>query len=84
MKLRTSTPNPKLTPWYPGDVKPVRIGVYRREYPNQKLPRYCLWDGARWHWCAATTQDAEGEGEYISANQNLRWRGLARNPMFNR
>ena len=63
----------KLTPWFPGTVKPVRVGVYERLYNTQTF--YCLWDGEYWHvW--ATTQVAAEKVFGFSAYQNFPWRGV--------
>ena len=47
----------KLTKWIPGDVKPVRVGVYERSYGNA-LPAYCYWDGKFWGMYGPTPNQA--------------------------
>ena len=35
-----------LTGWFPGDVKPVRVGEYERLYGNN--PYIDKWNGQKW------------------------------------
>lgn len=72
----------KLTPWYPGHVKPVRVGVYERDYaenPKSSRPRFCYWDGAAWG-CYGMTKDNAKNFSLASAAQSLPWRGIAKEP----
>ena len=68
----------KYTPWFSGDVKPARVGVYQRLYFTAPKPVYCHWDGANWGMPEinraryAPTTNAGG----ISGHQNKPWRGL--------
>ena len=64
----------KLTPWFPGTVKPARVGVYEREYGQDDF-LYCRWDGKYWHAWALTPKRAE-KAYVLSALQNLPWRGV--------
>lgn len=68
----------KLTKWIPGNVKPVRKGVYQRGYAT--AGRYCLWDGKVWCVFADTPEDAADCKGVVSAVQDLPWRGLAEKP----
>lgn len=77
--------NEKLTPWFKGDVKPARKGVYQREYGAgcRTDIRFSYWDGARWRW--PSKESAETASDHWrcrppSAIVNLRWRGLASEP----
>ena len=63
----------KLTPWFPGDAKPMWVGVYERQYGKETF--YCLWDGEYWHTWAMTPKHAEKVLGF-SAMQNLPWRGV--------
>ena len=66
----------KLTPWFPGTVKPVRVGVYERQYSLMRSERlYCHWDGKYWYAWAMTPKQAE-KAYTLSALQNLPWRGV--------
>ena len=69
----------KPTDWIPGDVKPVRVGVYQREYPSGAW-RYCLWNGRGWCVYGLTPKDAAEWSDVESNEQNLPWRGLAEKP----
>ena len=69
----------KLTDWIPGDIKPVRVGVYERSYGNA-LPAYCYWDGKFWGMYGPTPNQAIRWKSSISGNQTLPWRGLAEKP----
>lgn len=63
----------ELTPWFPGDVKPVRVGLYQREWDlaaNLNDPDY--WDGKQWRY--------NGPGGWRAGRQDRRWRGLASDP----
>ena len=59
----------KLTPWYPGTVKPVRKGWYQRKYRHFG-PSMCYWDGKKF-------SALEYRHDY-SFTQNLPWRGVAK------
>lgn len=67
----------KLTPWFPGDVKPVRPGVYLRELGGE--PYYSRWDGFSWKFSQKTIRMAAREKQ-TSLNQGTPWRGLAKEP----
>ena len=70
---------PKLTPWYPETVTPVRSGVYQRLYANgdSNIAKYCYWTGARWKSWHHTPQLATLV-EAVSLFQELPWRGIAK------
>ena len=64
----------KKTPWFPGDVKPVRPGVYERQYEVGVY--YSQFDGSTWRcgWRDAHTAINETRVSPFQANP---WRGLA-------
>ncbi len=66
----------KLTPWYPGTIKPVRVGVYERRYPDGAT-LYSLWDGVQWYWAWDTAALASREYKY-TYTQTIPWRGVAK------
>ena len=70
----------KLTPWYPGDVKPVREGVYERDYGAAGLleHRYCYWNGKWWGLYSTLPAGALWFKNKQSTSQNLPWRGVAK------
>jgi hypothetical protein len=73
---------PKLTPWFPGTVKPARAGVYM-QMSGGSLPitGYQRWDGGRWFgWCYTPDAAALEPAVAHQRSQNDRWRGLARDP----
>ena len=62
----------KLTPWFPADVKPVRVGFYQRKYVAREftdLPDY--WDGENWY--CGTLYGVES----FPSKPLREWRGLA-------
>jgi hypothetical protein len=67
----------KLTPWFPGDVKPVRVGVYERQYFREQLEtRYSYWSGYKWSTWAPTPKGALDLWYTVGALQDLPWRGV--------
>lgn len=65
----------KLTEWFPADVKPVRKGLYQRNYIGYGITKVPdRWDGKKW-W----VRYADGSGEF-PAKTNRPWRGLASDP----
>lgn len=67
----------KLTPWYPGNIKPVRSGVYERDYG-----KYSYWNARKGQWGAwgAFISIAEKNSDVESSLQHQPWRGLAEKP----
>lgn len=68
-------PKPKLTPWFPASVNPVRVGVYERDIAP--LGPYSYWNGLFWGGWAAWPDIAVNNYDKESLIQNTRWRGLA-------
>jgi hypothetical protein len=73
--------NPKLTKWFDGSVKPVRDGVYERDY-GAGVHAYWRFENGFWRFGAI---DSLGDQFIYSADrksdsQKLPWRGLANNP----
>ncbi len=73
----------KLTPWFSGDQKPVRVGVYERKYgeaDDDEAGLYCYWDGLHWHAWEATAYGAyihvNLRNPHYSAFQYEPWRGV--------
>ena len=69
---------PKLTPWFPGHIKPVRPGVY--EVDMRVCCEFALWDGGRWGWAHSTIKQANRFRATDRACQHKKWRGLAEQP----
>lgn len=66
------------TPWFPGEILPVRPGVYEREIG---IPKFSRWDGKQWckfdsHISIAADQI---DRSYMEPH-HARWRGLAKEP----
>jgi hypothetical protein len=69
----------KLTPWFPASVKPVREGVYQRDWSSR--PGYALWSEGVWHWTSwVSAAEAAVESGISRATAAIRWRGLASDP----
>ena len=70
----------KLTLWYHGTVKPVREGVYERDYgiASRRDLLYSYWNGKFWGVWATTPFGAVTLKKRLSAYQNLPWRGVAK------
>ncbi len=70
----------KKTRWFPGSVKPARVGVYQQKNPHGIIG-YQRWDGAFWY-CWAPSVDAAARSMCRAANSFQRdpWRGLASDP----
>jgi hypothetical protein len=58
----------QMTEWYPPEIKPVRVGVYKTWYGLIKKDAF--WDGRVWR----------ALGGYELAFQDRGWRGLAADP----
>ena len=77
---------PKLTEWFPAEIKPVRVGVY--EVSNcfgEKIGNFAYWDGKKWSGYNETIEGAihnyNTAAEFQNrADQNKQWRGLAEKP----
>ncbi len=68
---------PPVTDWFPGDVKPVRPGVYEREFAGGRL--FARWAAGQWNQGWNSIAMAEKEHR-ASINLSARWRGLSANP----
>lgn len=70
--------NQKLTPWYPGHIKPARPGVYQQLSGFRKSVGYQFWDGVSWYsWEATPEKAAESKCKVAISWQSDKWRGLA-------
>ena len=67
-----------LTPWFPADVKPVRLGVYEVQMNNC---RFAYFDGERWGWAFSTVRKANKDRHTTGAIQSKVWRGLNKEPV---
>jgi hypothetical protein len=69
---------PKLTPWFPGYIKPVRPGVY--EVFWYMTPVYAKFDNFRWHQGADRDLNCAAAMLARAHNEPSKWRGLAEQP----
>lgn len=67
---------PGLTPWYPAEVLPVRVGVY--EVKAWSYHWYSHWNGTRWGFCERTPREAHKYRAGRTDRQIIQWRGLSR------
>ena len=65
----------KLTQWFPGDVKPVHVGVYERRLKFKTNVYYSRWDGENWLFMCGTVDKAAHQ-IFDSGYQSLPWRGV--------
>lgn len=65
--------NEELTPWFPADVAPARVGLYERDYALLEGCRD-LWNGGKWILCT------DAGVPFKDAESPLPWRGLASDP----
>lgn len=71
----------KLTPWFPGAIKPVRPGVYQQKSGGGHMVGYQRWDGMRWFlWIEDPDGAANQTFSAADGRQNDDWRGLAEQP----
>ena len=69
----------KLTRWYRGDQKPLRVGVYqRKEYYGEII--YAYWDGRYWRVGFPSNENAYffADSCRVSMHRDWSWRGVAK------
>ena len=67
----------KLTPWFSGDQRPVRDGVYQRDYGNGGPPFYAKW-ARGWWWVGSPQPEFAAVEQKESIYQDVSWRGVAK------
>jgi hypothetical protein len=80
LKVSMNTKVTSLTPWFPAETKPVRVGVYKVQHPFPVIDAYAYWAGRRWTWTALTIDAAYRFRAFRTKEQNHRWRGLSADP----
>lgn len=65
----------KETDWIPGELKPVRVGVYKRRIHGERF--YSWWDGD-WSVMCSQKNIAKKNKDMRSSFQDLPWKGLAK------
>lgn len=68
----------KLTDWFQGDVKPIRVGIYERRYKSGIY--FSKWNGIHWGFGHCKVKFANLTEDFLSQYQNLPWRGLSKDP----
>lgn len=65
----------KMTGWFPPHIKPVRVGLYQRDWGIQAFTDDLdWWDGRDWRVFYA-------DGNFgVGMSCKLQWRGLAEDP----
>jgi len=79
---------PKVTPWFPPEIKPVHVGIYHRQLAhtsrNGDLVVFAYWDGTHWLIPSADPGVASDPWRPRVIDQSylfaLPWRGLAEKP----
>jgi hypothetical protein len=69
-----------LTPWFPGDVKPVRPGVYMQWCGFELDVGYQHWNGEFWGFWCSTVEAASQYKNTRASTQDEPWRGLMEEP----
>jgi hypothetical protein len=66
------------TEWFPGDVKPVRNGVYERDFGDSgdRRPRFCKFENGEWYSFGETVELAAAS-KFTVPNHLMDWRGLS-------
>jgi hypothetical protein len=70
-----------LTDWFHGSTKPVRKGVYQRQYPHfakTAAIQYCYWNGRGWGMGEYSIEQAmrHEDAFMVAPRQHLPWRGV--------
>jgi len=68
----------KLTEWYSGDQKPVRVGMYQTTWPCTGAVLWRYWNGKFWGWGYENKVWAYRERNAPNGLQNSSWRGIAK------
>ncbi len=70
---------PKVTPWFPANVRPKHLGVYETRDDYSGI-YYAHWNGYFWGWRCWTIQNALERRQQQSSHVVHSWRGLIRKP----
>lgn len=65
-----------LTPWFPANTKPERVGVYKTK---AKLRGFSYWTGKHWSITCVSAKQAYGY-RHVAGGQDKEWRGMAQRP----
>jgi hypothetical protein len=64
----------KLTPWFSGKQKPVRVGLYQRDIRG--IVVYAWWNGHVWSLGDKSKRRVLSFKRHSSYHQDLDWRGV--------
>lgn len=70
----------KETPWFDGNVKPVRDGVYKRRYRGGGVVVFSKFNNGEWYVGFSNNPIYAFNSIRHSPFQFLPWRGLAQDP----
>lgn len=73
----------KLTPWYPPEITPIRIGFYQIDLYGEEADKLRIshWNGEKWSWFGKDIEEVKFNGYLERRNSaKFKWRGLARRP----
>ncbi len=65
-----------LTDWFPKNVKPIHVGVYRTDASYTGMKTYQHWNGTFWGMFAPTPAVANRYKDTPSMHSRPRWCGL--------
>lgn len=68
-----------MTPWYPPEVKPVRVGVYQRKSFIAGIG-FSHWNGKKWSYTYTKKDDVLPNKRTVTYYPYWPWRGLAEPP----
>ena len=68
----------KKTAWFPGYVRPARVGVYQTGDSDDL--NFQHWNGTWWGMLGVSADNALEFADDVSVFQSLPWRGLTQNP----
>lgn len=74
----TRAPSAELTPWYPPEVKPVRVGAYLIR--SSEVVWYRWWNGKKWGLGGHTPMQAYRMRRSKALNREWRGRRLVQRP----
>ncbi len=69
----------KLSPKFPGSVKPHHVGVYKIKLPNNPYTLWSQWSGIYWGAIRPNAESAIGAplSSTLNDGNNFTWQGLA-------
>lgn len=71
----------KKTPWFDGDVKPARVGIYEIDGARFEAPNFRYWNGLGWsatHSDPSEFDEGDHSAIYTPGEDMTGWRGLTK------